>query len=466
MPKIICLPENVQFDVAEGESILHAALRADIAHVHVCGGLARCSTCRIHVLEGLQHCTDRTEAEVALATPLRFSPQIRLACQTRVSGDVRLRRLVVDEVDLAIASQLSRQRVGQSGEAKNIAVLFCDIRNFTGLSQLLSPYDLMFTLNRHFFQMADAIERNEGKVEKFIGDAVMAIFGLDDAPLATLRAVKAATEMLAAADAMKAYMKEMYDFDFEIGIGVHFGEAVIGTVRTGREETLAAIGETVSIASRVESANKDAGTRLLISEAAHQEVKGKVEVVDFVRTRLRGTGERLTLHEIARLTEEGEAELAAREGGNVKHFAGRRWTRLCDRDSIADGQREVFELSTFDLVVLRRGERFFAFNNACPHLHAPMFEKRPEQEIGVIKTPTGRELPRDSRCSENFQLVCRWHESRFDLQTGQVYDWCPRLQADGTSKGWEFMGDVSKNRSALKPYPCLVKDGALWVALD
>jgi class 3 adenylate cyclase len=130
-----------------------------------------------------------------------------IACQTRVSGDLTLRRLVLDETDLRIASQLAKPRLGRSGEIRTVAVLFCDIRDFTRLSQQLSPYDPIFMLNRHFFQMADVIERNGGHVQKFIGDAIMAIFGMDDAADVPLRAIKAATDMLGAADRMKPYMQ-------------------------------------------------------------------------------------------------------------------------------------------------------------------------------------------------------------------------------------------------------------------
>jgi class 3 adenylate cyclase len=116
-------------------------------------------------------------------------------------------------------------------------------------------------------------------VEKFIGDAIMAIFGIDDMLDMPLRAIKAATDMLGAADAMKPHMKTMYRKEFEIGIGLHYGQAVIGTVSGGREEKLAAIGETVNVASRIESANKEAGTRLLISEALYQQVEKQVESI-------------------------------------------------------------------------------------------------------------------------------------------------------------------------------------------
>ena len=466
MHKIACLPDDAQLSIEAGETILEASLRAGVPHAHACGGRARCSTCRIWILEGLEYCSERTEQERAIAGPLRFGPEVRLACQTKVSGNLKLRRLVLDETDLEITSQLAKPRLGRCGESKTLAVLFCDIRDFTNLSQQLSPYDLMFVLNRYFFHMADAIERNGGHIEKFIGDAIMAVFGIDDAPDMPVRAIKAAIDMLSAADRMKHYMKTMYDVDFDVGIGLHYGDAVIGTVSGGREERLTAIGETVNVASRIEGANKEAGTRLLISEALYRQTEKEVEVSDFVRVRLRGTNERMSLYEVIRLTPEAEARLSAQDRRKTMRFAGREWTRLAGADEIADGARRVFEFEAFDLVVLRKGEKYFACNNSCPHMHLPFFEKRDATETGIIiKSPTGREIPRDSRATDDLGLVCRWHETCFDLQTGEARNWAPSLQADGTSKGWEFIGDVSKNRTPIKPLPCLVKDGFLWVAL-
>lgn len=191
-----------------------------------------------------------------------------------------------------------------------------------------------------------------------------------------------------------------------------------------------------------------------------------MEVSDFVRVRLRGTNERMSLYEVIRLTPEAEARLSAQDRRKTMRFAGREWTRLAGADEIADGARRVFEFEAFDLVVLRKGEKYFACNNSCPHMHLPFFEKRDATETGIIiKSPTGREIPRDSRATDDLGLVCRWHETCFDLQTGEARNWAPSLQADGTSKGWEFIGDVSKNRTPIKPLPCLVKDGFLWVAL-
>ena len=111
------------------ETILEADLKADIPHAHACGGRAKCSTCRIIILKGLENCSPRTELEQVIASRLGFSAEVRLACQTKSQGDVAFRRLVLNETDLDIASQLLKKRTGPVGESKPIAVLFSDIRH-------------------------------------------------------------------------------------------------------------------------------------------------------------------------------------------------------------------------------------------------------------------------------------------------------------------------------------------------
>ncbi len=119
------------------------------------------------------------------------------------------------------------------------------------------------------------------------------------------------------------------------------------------------------------------------------------------------------------------------------------------------------------MVVLRGDDEYYAFNNACPHLHLPLFERRALAE-GALGNYPGTDTPRPiySTFTEDRGVVCRWHHSCFDLQTGEVRDWATRLQEDGTSKGWEFLGDISKNRTKLPVYASRIHDGYLWVALD
>lgn len=213
MAKVTSLPDNVEIDVADGETLLEAALRAGIPLTHACGGRAKCSTCRVWVLEGLDGASPRTEVEQVLADKLSFSDDMRLACQLRPTGELRVRRLVLDETDLVMSNQLERSAATRTGDAKHVTIFFSDIADFTSLSESLSPYDVMYLLNRYFVQAGDIIEQNDGFIDKFVGDGLMAIFGVDDQPDAPLRAVNAALQTLAAVDRMKPFFASMYDIE-------------------------------------------------------------------------------------------------------------------------------------------------------------------------------------------------------------------------------------------------------------
>lgn len=467
MTKVTSLPDNVDFEVNADETLLEAALRSGVTFAHACGGRAKCSTCRIWVIDGLESCPQRTAVEASMAERLGFTSEVRLACQLKPEGELRVRRLVLDETDLLMCSQLDRAVATRAGESKNVTVLFSDVVDSTSMSERLSPYDLLYLLNRYFVQVGDIIERNGGFIDRFIGDGVMAIFGLGDEPDAPLRAVNTALQILQAADQMKPFFASMYDIEFDIRTGLHYGEAVIGSLGSIGHERLTAIGEVPNVASRIEAANKEAGTRLLISQALYNEVEAGVEVADFVRILLRGTRDRITLYEISGLKPEAHATLNAGSLRETVQFAGKKWIRVFEEDALAVNEWKIVALEDYDVVVLRGADAYHAFNNACPHLHLPLFERRKLAE-GALGNYPNTDTPRPiySTFTEDRGVVCRWHHSCFDLQTGEVRDWATRLQEDGTSKGWEFLGDLSKNRTKLPVYACRVDEGHVWIALD
>ena len=183
MPQIHYMPDDRSIDIDDDDIILEASLRAGIPHTHICGGSARCSTCRVLVVEGLEFCSPRTSPEEELAKKLRLEPEIRLACQTQVAGGkVILRRLAIDSEDLEsfndeMAGKLISTPVGQE---KKIAILFADIRGFSAFSESLLPYDVIYVLNRYFQKMGYAINRNGGMISNYMGDGFMALFGLEN----------------------------------------------------------------------------------------------------------------------------------------------------------------------------------------------------------------------------------------------------------------------------------------------
>jgi adenylate cyclase len=260
------LPEDRDVDVEAGESLLDAALRGGIAHTHVCGGAARCSTCRVRIVSGAEACATRTRAEERMASRLGFGPEIRLACQTQLTGDVTVRRLVLDPEDAEIVDQARAGAKPRSvGEERRVAILFADIRGFTAFAEALPAYDVIHTLGRYFYRMDAVIRRHGGYVDNYMGDGLMALFGTDDVPDAAGRAVAAGLEMLAAVDELAPYFHAAYGKRFRIGVGIHFGDVVMGPIGPPDYDKITAIGDAVNLASRIEAANKHLETELLVS---------------------------------------------------------------------------------------------------------------------------------------------------------------------------------------------------------
>jgi adenylate cyclase len=158
------------------------------------------------------------------------------------------------------------------GEAFTVTVLFADIRNFTTISESLRPHEVVEMLNTYFSRACEPILEQGGMVDKFVGDAVMAVFGSPDPqPDHARRAVRAALAMAARAREFQAWMSERFpQLDvpaFRIGIGLHTGETVVGNIGTPKRFEFTAIGDTVNTASRLEGLTKELGWQIIGSEA-------------------------------------------------------------------------------------------------------------------------------------------------------------------------------------------------------
>jgi len=299
MPNISYVIAKKEIEAGLDETVLSVSLRSGIAHAHACGGNARCSTCRVFIVDGVEHCSPRNGKEQALADKLHFSPDIRLACQTTITDDVKVRRLVLDEEDLQLTNQLASGPVLTAvGEEKRLAILFSDIRGFTPFSEALPPYDVVHVLNRYFRQMGREITRFGGCIDNYAGDGLMALFGMDDPTEAPLQAVKAGLGMLEAMEQFRPYLETIYSTSFQIGIGIHYGEAVVGEIGAENLRRVTAIGDAVNLASRIEAANKQAGTNLLISEETYAEVKNSVKTGRTIQVSLPGKTGEYTLFEL------------------------------------------------------------------------------------------------------------------------------------------------------------------------
>jgi adenylate cyclase len=303
MPQLHYLPDEQTVQARPSETILDCSLDAGIPHVSICGGNARCSTCRVFVLEGLEGCSPRNADEQAIANQLGLEDRIRLACQTQVRGDgkILLRRLTLDREDLEVLDDQIKGRAKPHaiGQEKKIAILFADLRGFTTFSESLPAYDVIYILNRYFHRMGKAIARHGGMINNYMGDGLMALFGCDDVPQAAERSVRAAVEMVEAMESFNQYLESMYHQRLNIGIGIHYGEVVIGSVgASSTSQQITAIGDAVNLASRIEAANKNLNTSLLVSEALYDEVQSQVEINQRYAVEIPGKTGQYTLYEI------------------------------------------------------------------------------------------------------------------------------------------------------------------------
>ncbi len=268
-------PDDKRVEAGGSETVLAASLRAGIPHAHACGGNARCSTCRVSVETGLEHCAPQGDRERALASRLRFSPEVRLACQTTVrGGDVSVRRLVLDEEDVELTERMTEVSGPASlGEEKEVAILFADIRGFTALSERLPPYDVIYILNRYFNHMGRVISAHGGYIDNYMGDGLMALFG------APTPSDNDAANAAAAAAAMQRRVGELADEllaaglpEIGIGVGIHTGVATVGYIGSERRMEYTAIGDTVNLAARLEQ-NALPG-QIILSDAAARAAEG------------------------------------------------------------------------------------------------------------------------------------------------------------------------------------------------
>lgn len=276
MNRVEFLSDDFSADYNSEKSLLEFALKKGIPIAHSCGGLARCSTCRVSVIEGLDSCSPRNDAEIVMAKKLSFPDSIRLACQTSVSGPVKLRRLVLDPNDEVMIGEPGAITPKVVGIEKDVAVLFADIRGFTTFSEKLPPYDIVHVLNRYFYAMGDAIRAHGGDIYNYMGDGLMAIFGVHKTECQVTDAVKAAFSMQKKLEDLRPYLQSIWGKCFQIGIGIHYGTVVIGEIGAQGSQRVTAIGDAVNVASRIESMTKIAQTSLLISEAAHKRIMERI----------------------------------------------------------------------------------------------------------------------------------------------------------------------------------------------
>lgn len=251
-----------------GLSLLAISRINGVPHASVCGGRARCSTCRVRVLAGAENLAPPSDREQQVLRRVGAPGNVRLACQIHPMGDITVSTLLPPQVQRGPDPGSDRYFWGVEQE---VTVLFCDLRGFTSMSQGRLAYDVVFLLNQFLGRMAETIEDTGGYVDKFMGDGIMAIFGMDASPEEGARqAINAARAMGGVLESLNQSLHVALPAPFSIGMGLHSGSAILGRIGAVRRNEsgvadLTALGETVNLASRLEAKAKELGVQVVLS---------------------------------------------------------------------------------------------------------------------------------------------------------------------------------------------------------
>jgi adenylate cyclase len=269
-------PDGTSVALGPGMSVLEASRSAGVPHAAVCGGRGRCSTCRVRVTRGGDDLPPPAADEARVLARIGAGEGIRLACQLRPTRDLS----VVPLLPAGTGPRGARVPVDPAqGIERTVAVLFADLRAFTRIAEGRLPYDVVFILNQYFKTMSQAIEREGGRVDKFIGDGIMALFGVEADPGHACRgALAAARATSQALGQLNGQLEGELSAPLRIALGLHVGPVILGEMGYGPAASLTAIGDTVNVASRLEALAKEFGAELVVSarvaEAAGVELAG------------------------------------------------------------------------------------------------------------------------------------------------------------------------------------------------
>jgi len=202
-------------------------------------------------------------------------------------------------VSETVAKSALQGKIRLGGERRIVTVLVVDIRDFTALSEKLLPEEVVSFLNKYYGMLVDVVFGYNGTVDKFIGDALFAVFGapmsLPDHPL---RAVKAAWEIKNSVNEFNSIRKRQNLFTIKVGMAIHTGIVVAGNIGSERRLEYTCIGDTVNTCHRIEALNKEWGTEILMSATTYYVVRNSVEARPMPQVKLRGKEQEIQLYEL------------------------------------------------------------------------------------------------------------------------------------------------------------------------
>lgn len=282
--------------VPKGLSVLEASLRHNVPHASVCGGRARCSTCRIRIIGDHDALPEPSQREAfVLARVGTADPSIRLACQLRPNSDLSFFQLFTPHMLSMNAS--SPARIGQE---RYLVSLFVDMRGSTQLAEKRLPFDTVFIVNRFLGAVSQAVIENGGQPNQFVGDGMLALFGLTSDPQTACRqALKSVAGIATHVDVLNELLSHDLRQPIRFGIGVHGGEVIIGDIGYRDHIVFTALGDAVNVAARLQDMTKALACEAIVSEEVRRTAGLHDDALPKQEVAIRGRDEPMVVRVVA-----------------------------------------------------------------------------------------------------------------------------------------------------------------------
>jgi adenylate cyclase len=283
--------------VPRGLSVLEASLRNNVPHASVCGGRARCSTCRIRIIGDCSDLPKPSQREAFVLGRVGTSdPSIRLACQLRPPSDLSFFQLFLPHTS-ADGHDSNPTRVGQE---RYLVSLFVDMRGSTQLAEKRLPFDTVFIVNRFLGAVSQAVLASGGMPNQFVGDGMLALFGLSTSRQEACRqALRAAAMIAANVDELNKFLEHDLREPIRFGIGINGGEVIVGDIGYRDHMVFTALGDAVNVAARLQDMTKSLSCEVVVSDEVRAAAGLAADALPQHDVEIRGRNEPMIVRTIA-----------------------------------------------------------------------------------------------------------------------------------------------------------------------
>lgn len=284
--------------VPKGLTVLEASLRNNVPHASVCGGRARCSTCRIRIIGDCHDLPEPSQREAfVLGRVGAADPSIRLACQLRPVNDLSFFQLFLPH---AVSSDSHASGPTRIGQERYLVSMFVDMRGSTKLAEKRLPFDTVFIVNRFLGAVSQAVLESGGQPNQFVGDGMLALFGLASSrPEACRQALRAAAMIAANVDELNKFLAHDLHEPIRFGIGINGGEVIVGDIGYRDHMVFTALGDPVNVAARLQDMTKALSCEVVISDEVRVTAGISADALPQQEVTIRGRNEPMTVRSVA-----------------------------------------------------------------------------------------------------------------------------------------------------------------------